>query len=550
MRTGLPIQTATIIFLAEEGLSIGGEKEQVQTKKLAKPQLAEPPLQVGQKIALTVEGLGTHGEGVARWTEEGATARPAAEVPPAFTVFVEGAIPGDQVQAKIVEVKRNYARGRVVELLQPSPHRVIPRCPVYAECGGCQLQEMEYPEQLRWKMRFVADALTRIGGLKDFELRETLAAENPWFYRNKAIFPVGRSPSPPAAFSQSASLPRPFDGTFRLADPQLAVTRRRANAERLVAGLYARGTHRIIDLSTCPIQHPTNNEILAVTKELLGRYGYPPYDESSGQGLIRHLMARTAKATGQAMVGLVINGTALPAGKKFAADLRRRLPAVKSVVLNINRQRTNVIFGERTVLLDGEEAIEDRLGDLTFRLSARSFFQVNPEQAEALYRRAREYSRLTGKELVIDAFTGTGTIALFLAGEAGQVIGIEEIPEAVADARENARRNGITNVDFRQGKVEEVLPALAGGGLHPEVVVLDPPRRGVEEKALAAIAQLEPERIVYVSCNPATLARDLAYLVREGYRVEEVQPVDMFPQTAHVEAVALVVRDKSGVAMI
>lgn len=512
-----------MISLAEEGLSIEGEKGQVPTKKIAKLHLAEPPLQVGQKIALTVDGLSTHGEGVARWTEEGATARPAAEVPPAFTVFVEGAIPGDQVQAKIVEVKRNYARGRVVELLQPSPHRVVPRCPVYAECGGCQLQEMEYLEQLRWKMRFVADALTRIGGLKDFELRETLAAENPWFYRNKAIFPVGRSPSPSSAFSQSSS-------------------RRLANAERLVAGLYARGTHRIIDLSTCPIQHPTNNEILAVTKELLGRYGYPPYDESSGQGLIRHLMARTAKATGQAMVGLVINGTALPAGKKFAADLRRRLPAVKSVVLNINRQRTNIIFGERTVLLDGEEAIEDRLGDLTFKLSARSFFQVNPEQAEVLYRRAREYARLTGKELVIDAFTGTGTIALFLAGQAGQVIGIEEIPEAVADARENARRNRIANVDFRQGKVEEVLPKLAGGGLHPEVVVLDPPRRGVEEKALAAIAQLEPERIIYVSCNPATLARDLAYLVREGYRVEEVQPVDMFPQTAHVEAVALMSR--------
>ncbi|MCL4424388.1 MAG: 23S rRNA (uracil(1939)-C(5))-methyltransferase RlmD [Firmicutes bacterium] len=526
---------------------------------------ARPPLKVGQEVELVPEGLGEHGEGIARWVENGA----------AFTVFVEKAIPGDQALVKIVEVKRNYARGETVEILRPSPHRVVPRCQVYYECGGCQLQEMDYAEQLRWKRRQVDDALTRIGGLRDFILHETLRAEEPWFYRNKAVFPVGLAPIPgghprdggtiiaKGRQGSSAEANPLFKGPGRAPVPLLFPKQTtstgtrgrgtgsavagssygpRSNPGGLVAGLYARGSHRIIDIDNCPIQHPTNNEILRETRRLIARYGYPPYDEASGQGLIRHVMARTAVATRQAMVGLVINGQKLPGGKELAGELMRRLPAIRSVIANVNTRRSNVIFGDETFLLAGEKAIEDRLGDLTFKLSARSFFQVNPEQAQTLYQKTLGFAGLSGQEVVIDAFTGTGTIALFLARQAGRVIGIEEVPEAVADARGNAVRNGIGNAEFRLGRVEEVLPDLADQGVRPGVVVLDPPRRGVEREALRAIATLRPQRIVYVSCNPATLARDLAILQGCGYRTQEVQPVDMFPQTAHVEAIVLIQR--------
>lgn len=461
---------------------------------------AKPPVAAGERIRVTAEGLGEHGEGVARHG--------------GFAVFVEGAIPGDEALVEVLQVKRNYARGRMVSILRPAPARVQPRCPVFGRCGGCQLQHMDYSEQLRWKTRMVADALARIGRLDDVPVRDTLGAAEPWAYRNKALFPVGRPPG------RKGCTP----------------------GRGLVAGLYARGTHDIVEIESCYLQHPLNNEILTAARELIERYGYPPYDERTGTGLVRHLLARVAVATGQAMAGLIVNGRRLPRARQFTRELMRRVPALKSVVLNVNTRRTNIILGEETRVLAGDPTIEDRLGDLVFRISARSFFQVNPAQALVLYRQVAAYADLTGEETVVDAFSGTGTIALFLARGAARVTGIEEVPEAVADARQNAARNGITNVEFLAGRVEQVLADLAGRSFHPDVVVLDPPRAGVPRAALDAIARLGPHRLVYVSCKPATLARDLAILHGYGYRTLEVQPVDMFPQTAHVEAVARVMR--------
>lgn len=455
---------------------------------------AKPPVVPGEKIDVLPEGIGEHGEGVARYR--------------GFTVFVDGAIPGDEVLAQIVQVKQNYARARMLEIIRPAPHRVPPRCPVFGRCGGCQLQHMAYAEQLQWKSRLVRDALARIGHLSDVVVRDTLEAAQPWHYRTKALFPVGRTPA----------------------------------GDGVIVGLYARGTHRIVEVADCPVQHPVNNEILAAARELIVRYGYAPYDEITGTGLVRHLLARTGAATGQAMAGVIVNGRTLPRGREFARDLMRRVPALRSVVLNINTRRTNVILGEETRVLGGQATIEDRVGDFVFRVSARSFFQVNPAQALVLYRQAVAYAALTGEEVVLDAYSGTGTIALFMAGRAAKVTGIEEVPEAVADARQNAARNGVANVEFLPGRVEELFNGPRARSLRADVVVLDPPRAGVPAATLEAIARLGPRRVVYVSCNPATLARDLAILHEHGYRTLQVQPVDMFPHTTHVEAVAQVVR--------
>lgn len=451
-----------------------------------------PPLGPGEEVTLAPEGLGEHGEGVARHL--------------GFAVFVDGALPGDEVLARVVEVKKNYARARLLRVLKASPHRVTPGCPVFGRCGGCQLQHMAYGEQLRWKARLVRDALARIGHLGDVEVHDTLAAPRLWHYRAKALFPAGPGP------------------------------------RGLAVGLYERGTHRIVEIESCPVQHPLNNQVLAACRDLVLRYGYPPYDQATGSGLIRHLLARTGTATGQAMAGLVATGD-LPRGRLFARELMRRVPALKSVVLNINSRRTNVILGEETRVLGGRPHIEDRLGDLFFRVSARSFFQVNPQQALALYLQAVAWAELTGEETVLDAYSGTGTITLFMARGARRAIGIEEVPEAVADARRNASLNGLVNVEFLRGRVEEVLASPRGRTLRAGVVVLDPPRAGAQDAALRAVARLAPRRIIYVSCNPATLARDLALLRDHGYRTLAVQPVDMFPHTTHVEAVARLERE-------
>lgn len=454
---------------------------------------AKPPVRPGQEIEVTVHGLGSSGEGVARY--EG------------LTIFVPGGAPGDRLLARVQEVKRNYARAALVQVLEPSPDRVTPVCPVAGECGGCPLQHIAYEAQLRLKRQQVVDALERLGKLSGVTVHPTLGMAEPWEYRNKAQFPVGW------------------------------------RAGRVIAGFFAPGTHRIVDIERCAIQHPVANRILAAVKELAGRYGVPIYDEGTHTGVLRHVLARVGRRTGEAMAVLVTNGPEFPHGRTIARELMARIPELVSVVQNINPVRTNVVLGRESRVLAGRDSITDSIGDLEFSISPVSFFQVNPAQTEVLYGKALEYAGLTGSETVIDLYCGIGTISLFLARQCREVIGIEWVEEAVEDAWENAARNGIRNVRFIAGDAAVEMPRLAAEGVRADVVVLDPPRKGCEEPVLQAIAQMAPRRVVYVSCNAASLARDLGRLAGMGYRTVEVQPVDMFPHTAHVECVARVERE-------
>lgn len=453
----------------------------------------KPPVRPGQEIEVTVHGLGSSGEGVARY--EG------------LTIFVPGGAPGDRLLARVQEVKRNYARAALVQVLEPSPDRVTPVCPVAGECGGCPLQHIAYEAQLRLKRQQVVDALERLGKLSGVTVHPTLGMAEPWEYRNKAQFPVGW------------------------------------RAGRVIAGFFAPGTHRIVDIERCAIQHPVANRILAAVKELAGRYGVPIYDEGTHTGVLRHVLARVGRRTGEAMAVLVTNGPEFPHGRTIARELMARIPELVSVVQNINPVRTNVVLGRESRVLAGRDSITDSIGDLEFSISPVSFFQVNPAQTEVLYGKALEYAGLTGSETVIDLYCGIGTISLFLARQCREVIGVEWVEEAVEDARENAARNGIRNVRFIAGDAAVEMPRLAAEGVRADVVVLDPPRKGCEEPVLQAIAQMAPRRVVYVSCNAASLARDLGRLAGMGYRTVEVQPVDMFPHTAHVECVARVERE-------
>ena len=466
-------------------------------------------LRQGDLISLRITGLSHEGEGVGRHRD--------------LAVFVPGGVPGDRLEVRVTEIKRNYARGKIVSVGEPSLIRTNPRCGIYEPCGGCQLQHIDYARQLELKAQLVRDALDRIGKLSEVKVHPTLGAAHPWHYRNKAQFPVGISVGGPP---------------------------------RIVGGCYARGTHRIIDAEECYIQHPTNNAILAQARRLIEKYGLSVYDETTGRGLVRHVLARVGTRTGEAMAVIVTNGESIPRGSDFARELMASVPGLVSVVQNVNTRRTNVTLGAETRLLAGRETIEDRIGDLKFKISARSFFQVNPEQTEILYAKALEYAALTGAETVIDAYCGIGTITLFLARRAeslarregrspGRIYGIEEVPEAIKDARENAELNGVVNAEFQVGRVEEIAPELYARGVRAEVVVVDPPRRGCEPSVLETFVSMTPARVVYVSCNPATLARDLAYLGERGYRTEEVQPVDMFPHTSHVECVIMMTNSGS-----
>lgn len=450
------------------------------------------PVRPGQIIPVAIHGLGHSGEGVGRY--EG------------LTVFVPGGAPGDQLQARITEVKKNYARGEVARIVEPSPHRVAPPCPVVGECGGCQLQHIAYPAQLEMKRQQVVDALERLGKLTGVTVHPTLGMEAPWGYRNKAQFPVG------------------------------------VRSGRVVAGFFAPGTHRIVDIEQCEIQHPLGNQIMREVKQLAQQFGVPIYDERTHRGVLRHVLARVGRGTGECMAVLVTNGPELPNGRKIAQVLMARIPGIVSVVQNINPEKTNVVLGRQSRVLAGRDHIIDHIGDLEFAISPVSFFQVNPAQTEVLYGKALEYAGLSGEETVLDIYCGIGTISLFLARQARAVIGIEVVPPAVEDAEQNAVRNGVANARFICGDATEEMPRLAEEGVRADVIVVDPPRKGCDEPVLKAMAEMTPRRIVYVSCNPASLARDLGLLAGMGYRTVEVQPVDMFPHTAHVECCSLLVR--------
>lgn len=453
----------------------------------------KPPVKVGQEYSIAISGLGHSGEGVGRYED--------------FTVFVPSAIPGEQVEVKIVEVKKNYARGILRTVITPSAHRVSPSCPVYDACGGCQLQHMSYTEQLSWKRQVVVDAVTRIGKLEQVVVHQTVGVDDPWYYRNKMQFPVGSS------------------------------------GGKVIAGCFAQGSHAIVDTELCYIQHALNNEVACRVKELIQALGLTVYDEQTGTGLIRHIVGRVGAKSGEVMVVLVTNGREIPQQNKLVSMLRERIPAVVSIVQNINLKRTNVIFGGETRTIWGKDTITDYIGPFQFKISARSFFQINTPQAEILYAKALQYAELSGKETVIDAYCGTGTIALFLAQKAARVFGIEVIPEAIENARDNAKLNGVKNAEFLVGDAVDVLPRMYDEGIRSDVIVVDPPRAGCDKTVLDTFIKLRPERIVYVSCNPSSLARDLGYLAQNGYKTIEITPVDMFPHTSHVECVVLIERE-------
>jgi len=459
------------------------------------------------EVTLDIIGLTQDGEGVGR--ADG------------FTLFVQGALPGERIKAKVLKVKKQYGYAKMLELLQASPDRVEAPCPIYRQCGGCQLQHLDYAAQLAWKRQHVIDSLTRIGKLRVADVagegvvvHPTIGMAEPWRYRNKAQVPIGM------ALADMA------DGA----------------AGSLIGGFYARGSHRIIDMDACVIQHERNDEAVRLVKALGTRLGIRAYDETTGRGLLRHVVVRTGFATGETMVCLVTNGTRIPRVDELVEGIRRALPDVRSIVQNVNTRNTNVIFGDETRVLWGSDVIHDELDGIRFAISARSFYQVNPAQTVALYRKAVEYAGLTGRETVIDAYCGIGTISLFLARRAGKVYGVESVPEAVEDARRNAALNGIANASFEVGLAEEVIPRWREAGIAADVIVVDPPRKGCDAQLLDTIVRMRPKRVVYVSCNPATLARDLAVLEAGGFRTVEVQPVDMFPHTGHVECVVLLVR--------
>ena len=452
------------------------------------------------EMILTVTAQGNDGEGIAKVD--------------GFPIFIKDTVAGDKVLAGITKVKKNYAYARLIKLLEPSADRVEPPCPIAKRCGGCQLQAMSYEAQLRYKEKKVYDCLRRIGGFSEEEVAK--AAEpiqgmsHPLRYRNKAQYPVGRS----------------GDG-------------------RIVAGFYATHSHSIVECSDCLLSPPEFGRIVESVLKYMEENRVEPYDEVSGKGLIRHILIRKGFGTGQIMVCLVINGKKLPRAEKLIELLRDGDEGINvcSIVVNINTESTNVIMGEKTVPVYGEAYIEDELCGLRFRISANAFYQVNPVQAAAIYQKAMEYARLTGEEEVWDICSGIGTITLLLAGKAKTVHGIEIVPDAVEDAVMNAKLNSINNADFICADVTKYVRDLQSSSeMHGDVVVVDPPRKGLSPEVLDTIALLRPSRIVYVSCDPSTLARDIKFLASRGYSLERYKPYDQFCETGHVETVVLLSR--------
>ncbi|MBM7614186.1 23S rRNA (uracil(1939)-C(5))-methyltransferase RlmD [Alkaliphilus hydrothermalis] len=422
-----------------------------------------------------------------------------------FTVFVEGGLPGDVIKVKTTVVKKNYATGKLLEMITPSNSRVEPTCAIAHKCGGCQIMHMDYQAQLDIKTSRVEETLKRIGKI-DAKVLPTLGMDNPYWYRNKAQFPVGMT------------------------------------AGKAILGFYEKGSHNIVDTGYCHIQHPVNEKIVALMKDFIQKYKISVYDEKTKKGLIRHVVTKVGYQTGEVMVVVITNGKELPHQEQLIKLLKDNIEGLESIVQNINTQNTNVIFGRESITIYGRDHIVDYIGDLKFNISARSFFQVNPLQTKVLYEKALEYAQLKGEESVFDIYCGIGTISLFLAQKAKKVYGVEVVEAAIDDAKKNAEINGMTNTEFYVGEAEKVVPELYKQGIKADVVVVDPPRKGCDEAVLDTIVSMAPERIVYVSCNPATLARDLAYLNDRGYKAEEVQPVDMFPHTSHVETVVLMSR--------
>lgn len=445
-------------------------------------------------LIIKIEDLSSEGLGVGH-SEDG------------IALFVKDTVIGDLAEVKVMKMKKNYGFARLTKILESSPDRIDPPCPVARQCGGCQIQAMSYEAQLRFKENKVRNNLQRIGKFENPPMEPIVGMQEPFRYRNKAQFPVGKD-----------------------------------REGKLSAGFYAGRTHSIISCEDCLLGAEVNQTILKLVLSHMERLGVSTYNEETGKGLVRHIMTRVGFATGQIMVCIVINGNKLPGADALVKKLAA-IPGMTSITLNVNKEKTNVIMGRELISLWGQDYIEDTIGDVRFRISPLSFYQVNPRQTEKLYGKALEYAGLTGNETVWDLYCGIGTISLFLAQKAKQVYGVEIVPEAIRDAKQNAELNGFTNAEFFVGKAEEVLPEkYEKEGIFADVIVVDPPRKGCEESVLQTMIQMAPKRIVYVSCDSATLARDLKILCENGYELQKCCPVDMFGNSVHVESVVLLSR--------
>ena len=446
-------------------------------------------------VTLEIEDCGIDGEGIGK--ADG------------FTVFVKDAVIGDTVTAKIIKAKKNYGYGRLMEVLKPSPYRVEPKCEFARQCGGCQLQALSYDQQLVFKTNKVKGHLERIGGFTDIPMEPIIGMDELFHYRNKAQFPVGRN-----------------------------------KEGKIVTGFYAGRTHNIIENRDCALGVAENKEVLDRVIAHMEKYGIEPYNEATGKGLVRHVLIRYGYFTKEVMVCLILNGNKIPKEELLVKSLCE-IPGMTSITINVNKKRSNVILGEEICLLWGQEYITDRIGDISYQISPLSFYQVNPMQTQKLYAKALEYADLHGQETVWDLYCGIGTISLFLAQKAKFVRGVEIVPAAIENAKENAKLNGLENTEFFVGKAEEVLPReYKKNGVYADVIVVDPPRKGCDETLLETMVEMNPDRIVYVSCDSATLARDLKYLCERGYELRKVCPVDQFGMTVHVETVVLLSQQK------
>ena len=468
-----------------------------------------------QIVTITIEDIGNDGEGIGKY--EG------------YTLFVKGAVVGDVAKVKVLKAKKSYGYAKVEELLSPSPDRVTPRCPVAGKCGGCQVQHLSYERQLAYKADKVRNCLLRIGGIPEEQLTNAMepiiGMEEPFYYRNKAQYPVG------------------------------------VNKEgKPVMGFYAGHSHNIIDCTDCAIQEPVNAVILPVIKAFMEEKNILAYNEESGKGLLRHVLTRVGFQTKEVMVCLIINGRKFPGAEELALRVKAAVEAfghaigsdesvytLKSFCLNVNTVKSNVILGQEILPVYGDMYITDYIGNIKYQISPLSFYQVNPKQTVKLYEKALEYAELSGQEIVWDLYCGIGTISLFLAQKAKQVYGVEIVPQAIDDAKVNSKINNLNNAEFFVGAAEDVMPAKykeSKGTMKADVICVDPPRKGCEESLLDTVVAMEPKRIVYVSCDPATLARDVKYLGDKGYLLKKVCPVDQFAHTGHVETVALLVKEE------
>ena len=441
-------------------------------------------------IELNITELTGQGQGIGRYN--------------GMAVFVPMTAVGDKIYAKILKVKKNYAFGKLESMITSSSIRIVPNCDCYSKCGGCVFCHISYEEELKIKERRVFDALTRIGKIENFHMNKIIGCVNPEHYRNKSQIPIGKNKD-----------------------------------NQIIMGFYGNHSHRIVETGKCSLHPPIFDDIITVFKQWAEDNGVSVYDENKGKGLLRHLYLRNAKKTNQIMVCPVINGDTIP----FEDDLIKRLKEcsqdIVSIILNINKQDTNVILGQKCVKIYGQDYITDELCGLKFNISPLSFYQINSEQTENLYSVAAEYANLTGKEFVVDLYCGTGTIGLSMAKEAKRLLGIEIVSQAIENAKENASINGITNAEFICSDAAEAAEKLVVKNQNPDVVIIDPPRKGCDSTVIQCICKMLPKRVVYVSCDPETLARDLFIFEESGYKVQKVTPVDMFPRTPHVETVVL-----------